>query len=274
MQHIGKLPDECVVVLTKEEIHQISDIVASLQQRFPNKSSPHQLSESIDCEVLEAVRVSARLLLPDRLRQILLDFRQESNSYGALMIRGFDVGELPDTPIDWQSSDEKSSTVSEYTIHLFNSLLGEPIAFADARNGRLISDVVPVAGMEHERANVGSILDFEFHVEIGFHLFKPDYLTLLCLRSDHERKAITAVTSIERAMRHLTKEQISVLEKPIFTIGSSFSFGRKMTSCPVPIISYNSNGRPQLRVVAAAMVLGERRVSRGKGSLSCLEESP
>ena len=41
-----------------------------------------------------------------------------------------------------------------------------------------------VPGKEAKQENGGSVL-LEFHTEDGFHPYKPDFLGLLCLRSDH-----------------------------------------------------------------------------------------
>lgn len=179
--------------------------------------------------------------VPERVAKKLIDFKRNSNEYGTLLIRKLPTDpDLPSTPEDGRVVTNKTSSVSEYCLFLMMMHLGEPIAYADEKEGALIQNICPIKGAEKKQENTGSVY-LEFHTEDGFHPHKPDYIGLYCLKSDHERIAKTASASIRRALPHLSSGAISLLRQPFYHIRAAASFSEDEESTPysniMPVIS-------------------------------------
>jgi L-asparagine oxygenase len=71
-----------------------------------------------------------------------------------------------------------------------------------------------------------------FHTEIVFHPFAPDFLILLCLWQDPDKKAETLVSSISNVLESnlLSQTNIDLLRKPIYRAGIDYSFGNIATT--------------------------------------------
>lgn len=195
---------------------------------------------SIDDDLITEVGL-AHKDIPARLGRALINFRRVSNDYGTMIIRNLPLDpHLPLTPQDGRKSPDKYSWVSEYNLLLFMTYLGEPIAYADEKEGLLIQNICPVKGQEQKQENTGSIF-LEFHTEDGFHPHMPDFLSLICLRADHDLQAKTASASIRRAIHALPGKILAVLREPHYQIRLSSSFsknGAKSAYCaPLPVLS-------------------------------------
>ena len=166
---------------------------------------------------------------PDRLARQLIHFRKNSNEDGMLLIRNLPIDQhLPPTPGDGGLAREKTSFLSEYVLLAQMLYLGEPIGYADEKNGALIQNVCPVRGKEEVQENCGSTY-LEFHTEDAFHPHKPDFVGLLCLRPDHEHIAATAAASIRRALSLVPSKAQDILRQPLYRIRLSSSFGSDPT---------------------------------------------
>jgi L-asparagine oxygenase len=124
------------------------------------------------------------------------------------------------------------------------SRLGDVIAYADEKDGSLIQDVAPVEAAGNRQENTATVC-LELHTEDGFHPFKPDYVTLLCLRPDRERTAQTLIGSVSRVLPLLTEECLRTLRRPLFQIKVSTSFGhspQQRLSAPLPVLSGPARG--------------------------------
>jgi len=247
----NRLPAQYVVQLTEDEKRQIAQIISSLKQQFPESTyTPQKISQTFDDQLLKAVHKSKESL-PERVKKAVATFVKESNSNGALLVKGLELGELPPNPADGGISPDKRSTDSEFTILLLTSLLGVPITYTEALKIGVIQSVSPVKGKERVNAYVSSIQPIGFHTEFSFHPIRPDYITLMCLRQDHEGVAKTPAASIELAMKKLTDEQIKTLEKPIYSFSTASLFGNDtagIATPPFPVITYGSNGKPLFRI--------------------------
>jgi L-asparagine oxygenase len=205
-----------VTVLTDREREAIRKIASRLDESGPD-------FDLDDPELVTRVDVSRRHL-PGGVVALLSQFRRKSNQYGSMLIRNLPVDDkLPPTPQDGRSK-EKQTHISELTLMLVMSCLGDVIAYADEKEGRLVQDICPIPGKEAKQENGGSVL-LEFHTEDGFHPYKPDFLGLLCLRSDHENIAATYTASIRRAIERLPGRMIELLFQPQFYLRLSSSFG-------------------------------------------------
>lgn len=158
-----------------------------------------------------------------------------------LFFRGLPVDpNLPATPADGGYCD-KGTLYSEYCLLLLAAWMGEPLAYADEKNGAIIHNICPVRGSETRQENTGSTVLLEAHTEQGFHVNRPDYLGLCGLRADHENRAITATASVRRAIRRLPNRVVDMLRRPAYRLRVSSSFtcgsGPMMYSNPLPVLT-------------------------------------
>jgi len=204
-----------IVILTDSESHAI----LSLIKRLPIITD----TSAINTLWLNEIDY-ARSYLPERLIRALSGFRRSGNQSGALIIRNLPKDPaLPDTPADGRQSLEKLTSVSECILLLSMLSLGEPISYLDEKEGALIQNICPIKGREQLQENTGSAY-LEFHVEDGFHPYKPDYLGLICLKGDRDHKAMTVSASIRKVLPHLPWRAIDLLSKPLFHLRLSSSF--------------------------------------------------
>ncbi|MFC9434491.1 TauD/TfdA family dioxygenase [Nocardia sp. NPDC057030] len=163
--------------------------------------------------------------LPESLLHTLSRFRVQGNGLGGLLIRNLPLdNEIPATPTaedmapDWQALP--ISTLLQLAIC---SRLGDVISYADEKSGRLVQDIVPMASAEQSQENSGTV-HLDLHTEDGFHPHKPDLVTLLCLRPDHDRVAFTLLGSIGPVVAALPPDLRAALHEPWFRIRVSSSF--------------------------------------------------
>jgi L-asparagine oxygenase len=204
-------------------------------------ASEHDSSTEIDDhELLVKAEVAARRASPD-LVAALVHFRLRGSRDGILLLRGLPIDEpLPATPGHGAFSgawrELSRSTISQLVVM---SVLGDVISYADEKDGRLIQDICPIRGAEQLQENTGSTL-LELHTEDGFHPNKPDFLSLLALRSDHANEAMTVACGIRTVLPQLDAAVVKVLRQPLYRIRLASSFvgsGVTRYSAPMPVLS-------------------------------------
>lgn len=211
----SELNPDCVIVLTDDERYRIEELSNSL----PFFSGQYGMDR-----IFTRIAVT-KVHIPERLVTKLVEFRKISNDYGTLLFRNLPIDPfLPPTPKDGGRNGSGGKTFVSEKVHLLMMMhLGEPIAYADEKEGAIISNICPIAGEENKQENSGSVF-FEFHTENAFHPLKPDYLGLLCLRSDHDRIAKTATASIRKVLHKLPGKLIPLLRQPLYKIRLASSF--------------------------------------------------
>lgn len=125
--------------------------------------------------------------LPTRIRLTLNEFRLERLS-GVLCISGYQVDQdlLGPTPGHWRDRPHRSPAHrEELLLILYCSLLGDPFCWATQQNGRLVHDVVPIRGHEHEQLGSSSEMPLTWHTEDAFHPLRGDFLSFACLRNPY-----------------------------------------------------------------------------------------
>jgi L-asparagine oxygenase len=129
------------------------------------------------------------------------------------------------------------------------SVLGRSISYSDEKHGRLVQDVCPRKGAESRQENSGSVR-LALHTEDGFHPAPPHFVSLLCLRGDHDVAAAVVTCGIGDVLLSLDAESIAVLRRPEFRIRFSTSFvpdvSVQVLSDPMPVLS-GSADPPDLR---------------------------
>lgn len=207
---------------------------------------------------------------PESLVRALTQFRCHSNPDGALLLRNLPIDDpLPPTPEqgnydgDWQ----RLKVASMVQLAVMN-ILGDVISYADEKAGRIIQDVVPVPGAEKRQENTGSCF-LELHTEDGFHPERPRFISLLALRSDHDRVALTLASGIGRALACLDGGTREVLARPLYRIRLSSSFvgdREDVYTGPVPVLT-GSLSDPDLCVDFHATTSDDPEGRRAMGSL-------
>lgn len=207
--------NEHVFTLTDAERAQAHDVAQALVD-----TPPHLVDE--EPWVSASRTLSCRL--PRRLRERLREFRQDPGMNGILLLRNLPEGaRLAPTPTV-PGSVEREATIGGAVISMVSMQLGEVIAYRNEKSGALVQNVVPVPGKESQQSNAGST-PLEMHVENAFHPHRPDFVGLLCVRSDHDRVAGLQVASVRQAAAELSHDARKVLGEPRFATEAPPSFG-------------------------------------------------
>lgn len=166
--------------------------------------------------------------LPANLRHFLADFRRREPA-SACLVHGFPVddAEIGPTPPHWESAMvDRAAAPQEVYLALCGMALGEPFAWATLQSGRIIQNILPIAGDEKRQSGHGSQTLLEFHTEDGFHSRRCDYLLLLGLRN-HDRvpTLLASVRDLE-----LDEDIREVLTQPRFYIFPDTEHVRQLTA--------------------------------------------
>lgn len=243
-------------VLRQHEVDRIQEVVRELAVRHRSIEAP---------EFLKAVTVYSHEL-PRDLRATLNDFRLCEPSPGYLIISGFPINQdkIGDTPAHWHLPSAKATThEEEIALMLLGSLLGDVFGWATQQDGRLVHEVFPIKGHEHEQLGSSSTELLTWHTEDAFHPHRGDYLLLLCLRN--VQRAPTTVGSPnthrvhEAALAHLHECRFTIrpdeshLPKnaPTTSVGMDVSYAHieAMNQRPEPIpVLFGDREAPYLRI--------------------------
>jgi Fe(II)/alpha-ketoglutarate-dependent arginine beta-hydroxylase len=132
-----------------------------------------------------------------------------------VVVRGFPLGDaVGPTPAHWQDSNPRTTLLPDSYLMLLGSLLGEPFGWNTLQKGRLLNDILPIAGAEQAQTGHSSDTSLAFHCEDAFHECRCDYLGLLCLRNPDN--VATTVAGLDAA--ELDDGDREVLSQPRFVI--------------------------------------------------------
>jgi Taurine catabolism dioxygenase TauD, TfdA family len=177
----------------------------------------------------EAFFEEARLLfheMPRRLRQALVEFAKRGNPDGALLLRNFPVDPVvPPTPTRSGERRPKATWASELWMCCVASALGEPVAYLQEKQGSLFQDIYPTAQNADKLSSESSSILLDFHTEIAFHPYMPEYLLLYGLRQDPDKRARTIFSSVRRFFHLLPPGVRDALFSDLFRTGVDYSFG-------------------------------------------------
>jgi L-asparagine oxygenase len=189
-----------------------------------------------DLEGLLAGLLQAASQVPrDFLRQLLW-FRASPQAPGALLLTGMPIDEdLPPTPTKPAHRPFKTGHVSECAILFIAILLGEPVAYAEEKDGALVQDVFPTRSQRTTPSNESSSVALAFHTELtfsrmapeqSFDVAAPDFVLLLALRSPRGRSATTSVVEARDLCARLDAAHVAALREPRFRLRAPHSFVR------------------------------------------------
>ncbi len=219
--------DDDALTLTDNERTGLSGLARAVAARHGERAERWHLDSTdlmLDCDL------TMRREGPFHLVHRLSGFRSHANADGALLVRNLPVDDhLPPTPVTGDLSEDWDSLPTSTIVQLMvMSVLGDVISYADEKHGRIIQDVVAVAGAEGRQENNGSCL-LELHTEDGFHPERPRYLSLLGLRGDRDGRAWTVSSGARRALALLDGGTRATLARPIYQIRLSSSFAGART---------------------------------------------
>lgn len=164
-------------------------------------------------------------MLPVNLKTILSEFRARGSNTGHLLLSFPEVihrnSKIPPTPLTNKTHVGATTTLVKIQATM-NQFLGEMIGYEAEGEGRLFQDMVPNPDLAHTQTSLGSSVELELHVEQAFSPWRPDLVSLACLRGDPG--AQTFVFHVKQALNLLTRSERSLLLEPLWTMGVDLSF--------------------------------------------------
>ena len=123
--------------------------------------------------------------LPARLRHFLARVRGEQADVA--IVSGLPLSEdLVPTPTGWEMAAKTGAAQREELLLLVcAAALGDPFAWSDQQNGRIVHDVCPAPGQEHSLTSASSEANLSLHTEDVHHPCRGDYVSLFCLRNPY-----------------------------------------------------------------------------------------
>ncbi|MCM6777164.1 TauD/TfdA family dioxygenase [Nocardia sp. CDC159] len=157
--------------------------------------------------------------------------RPPATTAGAAIVSGIPLheGELGPTPRDWRqaaawSGDAQlrhASLELDLAMLLLARCAGEPFGWEGQQGGRLVNNIVPSPGHEHEQSGASSTTLLSPHTEDAFHPERAHLLMLGCLRNpDLVGTTVSSVRQIE-----LDERQRLRLREPLLPILPDVSYG-------------------------------------------------
>jgi len=195
------------IVFTEGEVAATKTLLDEVSARYRSPEDPEFLNEA---DVISHE-------LPRRIRQGLRHFRLFEPDDALLVVSGYPVDQekVGRTPAHWRHPDPSNDTLEyELLLVLLGSLLGEPVGWSTQQDGRIVHDILPIKGHEHEQLGSGSEELLTWHVEDAFHPYRGDYLGMLCLRNPD--RVPTTFAPVKKV--RLTPDQLAILSSPHFTI--------------------------------------------------------
>jgi len=206
--------------IMKPSIIELTDIEIDIIIKLANRLD---ISPSKEPELFCKLSKELSNLIPERIRNFLIDFSKMGSDTGYLLIRGIPIDDtsLPTTP----SGNNKK--IGEKTIlsriqSIFCNIIGEMIAYEAEGYGRLFQDIVPTQSMSNEQTSLGSSIELEIHTEQAFSKLRPDILSLACLRGD--KSAMTYILPVQYILDNISEKQRDMVREPLWTTSVDLSF--------------------------------------------------
>ncbi|HLX54055.1 MAG TPA: TauD/TfdA family dioxygenase [Aquella sp.] len=222
---------------------EVSDWHSHVRNFLNTSINPYQNLEGF----LENAQV-AMYNLPYSAIKSILNFKAGYLS-GFLILKGF----VPDPDLipTYEDIDKiynnKQTFYSEFWLALVAKILGEPIGYAQERNGAVLQNVRPRKGQETKIASDSSAIVLDLHVENGYHPIRPDFLMLQCLRSDRSNSGHTMVLDIMQILPFFSDEELAILKSKQFKTSVDWNFGNfdaQRGSGPTVSILFGSEANP------------------------------
>jgi Fe(II)/alpha-ketoglutarate-dependent arginine beta-hydroxylase len=194
------------LALTPEDNAAIAGTLAGLAQAYDTIEDP---------DLIRKAPLFAGAL-PARLLEFLEEFRiGEPSALG--MVSGLAIcdEELGPTPAHWRDRPRSSPSIRQEIFFLLcASALGDVFGWATQQDGRIMHDVLPIKGHEHDEIGSNSLQHLSWHSEDAFHPCRGDYVALMCLKNpDQVETVVCASPDIDWS--HV---DVEALFEPDFTV--------------------------------------------------------
>ncbi|MBF6546348.1 TauD/TfdA family dioxygenase [Nocardia brasiliensis] len=180
--------------------------------------------------------------LPTEVRQAM---RPPATAAGATIVSRLPLtdDELGPTPPSWREAAQWSGCAARrahsFELDLAMLLLaraaGEPFGWQGQQGGRLVNNILPSPGHEHEQSGASSKTLLSPHSEDAFHPGRANLLMLGCLRNPD--LVGTTVSSVRRV--ELSAAQRRLLSTPVLPILPDVSYGtghEQYSAPPLPTL--------------------------------------
>ncbi|MTE15415.1 TauD/TfdA family dioxygenase [Nocardia aurantiaca] len=178
--------------------------------------------------------------LPDTVHEAM---RPPATDAGATVIRTLPVtdDELGATPHDWREAaaraGDRAQRSASFELDIAMLLLarcaGEPFGWEGQQGGRLVNNIVPTPGHEHEQSGASSTTLLSPHTEDAFHPDRANLLMLGCLRNPE--RVGTTVSSVRRV--ELDAAQRETLSRALLPILPDVSYGTAFGDALAPPVA-------------------------------------
>lgn len=161
---------------------------------------------------------------------------------GVSVYNDITIGFIPSTPPTPYTEENLTLTADDSLIG-FSMTLGYPVGYAQEQEGRIIQNIVPVHKTEYGQISTSSKSELALHTETAFHPYKPDYVLLLCVRSDPS--AETTYANLDDILSKLDKDTIRTLMNPWYLTGIDESFrtrGEPDMQIPLSVLKVSDFG--------------------------------
>jgi Fe(II)/alpha-ketoglutarate-dependent arginine beta-hydroxylase len=164
--------------------------------------------------------------IPEHVQVELHDCMPQTHD-GVTVVRGLqlDVDQIGPTPQRW--SEVPADRTAEWSAQmlLMARALGRPIGWHGQQDGRLVHDILPTPGSEHEQTGASSSVELSPHTEDAFHPERANLILLACVRNPDQ--VPTHIASVRHA--RLADTDREVLSAPTLPILPDSSYAEPDT---------------------------------------------
>jgi Fe(II)/alpha-ketoglutarate-dependent arginine beta-hydroxylase len=188
-----------------EHAAQAYELATATARRYPSAHDPAFLTE--------AAVLAHELALPIRR---VCNLARLNERIHAVVLQGA-VGSLEqvgDTPMHWRDADSAGLPAHGHLLVLYASLFGDLIGWLTQQDGRVVTDVLPIPGLESSEVSSSSAKELGWHTEDAFSDARADYVALMCLRS--REPVATTLSYLDPA--GLSPGSLEVLRQPRFYV--------------------------------------------------------
>ena len=154
-------------------------------------------------------------LVPEKLLNVLSDYREARGSAGALLIRHvlseINIAPTPTVPFVGMASEVVGT---EALLVLLAGTVAMPIGFSDWHGGDRVQNLYPIPEMSRKQCASNAVY-LEMHTETAFRPRTPTHIVLLCLRN-LDLNAETVLCDLRGVIDELPPEARELLSMKCF----------------------------------------------------------
>lgn len=172
----------------------------------------------------------------------------------AVLIKNFPMDAMesllapPTNPKDFSTAPAektgKKGYITEWSLEAFNTLCGlSPTQAMDIQAGNRYQRIIPQKGLEKSKTNSGSEI-FPWHTEATYRHNNDMQVMIAGLRNKKTPTVILPIDEVEKIFRkEFTRQELAILEKPIFKFITDSTFNTPDMSCTRAILKCGNDGK-------------------------------